>query len=440
MDFDVRMRLYEGILEKYPAYRKTLSECAAKLKTDGPDSSKIFLCVFAPALTAYISWLIKKAGEDGIKRLYFLARDGWMMKRCAEILAEGQIECRYLEVSRYSMRSAQYHLLREKSVDLLCSGGIDITFAKIMRRSNLTREEAELTAKETGYEEKQTDILHVGQLSELKAKLKSSKAFLERVYAHSKEKYPSARAFLERSGILDNVPFAIVDSGWIGTLQQSIAMIAGRKIKGYYYGLYEIPEDADPSDYSYYYFGPVGYVKRKTCFSNSLFETVFSAPEGMTIGYTGMGEPVFDKNKNPNRGKLLREEKLMAAFAEAFRRHRKEAAKEDALQMTEELFSAAMARPGTTELEAFGNRIFCDDILEMQPQPVAAELSGAQIKRVRVLNKALTVAGIRKKAINESAWLEGSILRASRNVKSDLRHAAFYKTTLYKRQERRNKR
>ena len=53
--------------------------------------------------------------------------------------------------------------------------------------------------------------------------------------------------------------------------------------------LYEIPEGEGRENYHSFYFTPWGEIKRKVHFSNSLFEAVFSAPEGMTLSYRAEG-------------------------------------------------------------------------------------------------------------------------------------------------------
>ena len=53
--------------------------------------------------------------------------------------------------------------------------------------------------------------------------------------------------------------------------------------------LYEIPEGEGRENYHSFYFTPWGEIKRKVHFSNSLFEAVFSAPEGMTLSYRTEG-------------------------------------------------------------------------------------------------------------------------------------------------------
>ena len=59
----------------------------------------IYNTVFAPVLLCFVRWVLDEAQKCGIKRLYFLARDGYQMYLVAEEFCKhsrNQIECRYL--------------------------------------------------------------------------------------------------------------------------------------------------------------------------------------------------------------------------------------------------------------------------------------------------------------------------------------------------------
>ena len=55
--------------------------------------------VLGPAVSAYVLWVLGDAVKKGIKRLYFLARDGYFMYETAKILCGKlsiPVDCRYL--------------------------------------------------------------------------------------------------------------------------------------------------------------------------------------------------------------------------------------------------------------------------------------------------------------------------------------------------------
>lgn len=164
-----------------------------------------FLHIWAPAITDYVEWVLEKAVRSGKKRLYFLARDGWMMYHAAQRIIDKRmldIEISYLKVSRYAIRSAQYYLLGEKSLDLICIGGIDVTFERIMKRALLTDEEARHVARIAGYEDRYDTVLNYRQIQELKQQLKDVKILFKYIEQHSKINYENAVGYLRQEGLM----------------------------------------------------------------------------------------------------------------------------------------------------------------------------------------------------------------------------------------------
>lgn len=253
----------------------------------------------------------------------------------------------------------------------------------------------------------------------------------------------TAIGYLTQEGLLEPVPYALVDSGWIGTIQQSIEHLLrqkqpDRKLEGYYFGLYEIPEGEERENYHSFYFTPWGEIKRKVHFSNSLFEAVFSAPEGMTLSYRAEGEkdktiyvPVTDSRENLNRERISR----YICWLEEFLQEKKQSLPQADSGYVEELLSPFMGNPTQFEAEAYGSLLFSDDVREDDNQKVSADFSEQEIKNHHLLNRLLIMTGIRKKVLHESAWIEGSIascktLDEKGRARNRL-HAVFYKYIIY---------
>lgn len=410
-------------------------------------AGELYLHVFAPVLVSYVSWVLRQAVLSGKKRLYFLARDGYQMYLAACHLCEKwnlDIDCRYLYVSRYAVRTAEYFLLQEDCVERICIGGIDVTFEKIMKRAALTETEAREIAELTGYQDRYDQVINYNEIMTLRRQLRSQQRFLEYVYSHSKDVCPTTLGYFEQEGMLENVPYALVDSGWVGTLQQSIQNLLRIKnpeikIEGYYFGIYEVPKGGCGESYHSYYFTPQRGLRRKVYFSNSLFEAVFSAPSGMTVGYRQGKEgyePVFDVREGQNRTLLEANSRRLNAYVEAYAeiisKQEWEAITEaDQELLIESLLKYCMGTPSEYELHAYGGALFSDDVLEDGATLVAAKLSEQEIRNQRLVNKLFIMLGWKKATIHESAWIEGSIVRNGGNVKRNLRHAAWYKYMIY---------
>lgn len=416
-------------------------------------STRIYLYTMVPALIEFVNWVLDEAVQSGKKRLYFLSRDGYQMylTACRLTKLRGiEMDCRYLHVSRYSMRVPSYHLELENCLDLICVGGIDVTLEKILRRTALSTEEAAEVIYSIGWQDKYNKILNYRQVQELKQILRCKKKLLHYIDKHSREAYENAMGYLAQEGLLSEVPYALVDSGWVGTLQQSVERLIHSKkedirVEGYYFGLYELPKDVDATTYHAWYFTPDSGLVRKVHFSNSLFETICSAGEGMTEGYDWEGRrylPVLGPSGNPNGEQMRRN----AEALDVFLKYNGEAAipgsghngerTGSCRRLVQRLFDKMMANPTELEVEAYGNNLFSDDVVDRNWKQVAAELSEEQIKDQRLLHKLWILAGCRRADIHESAWIEGSIVRCGgRRMKRNLLHARFYKYFVYARKQ-----
>ena len=449
------MNLTDRREQRLQSYKKIQSE------------QEIYERVLAPTLYEFVLWVLQEALQSEKKRLYFLARDGYQMYLAARKLCKQydlDIECRYLKVSRYAVRVPEYHLLGERCLERICVGGIDVTFEKIMQRAALTDKEAQEIAALAGYTENYRKVINYHEVMQLKDRLKKIPLLFHYIDSHSKEAYGTAIGYLTQEGLLEPVSYALVDSGWIGTIQQSIEHLLcqkqpDRKLEGYYFGLYEIPEGERRENYHSFYFTPWGEIKRKVHFSNSLFEAVFSAPEGMTLSYRTEGEkdkiiyvPVTDSRENLNRERISR----YICWLEEFLQEKKQSLQQDSKRWeqlpeknckcrnqfpqadsgyVEELLSPFMGNPTQFEAEAYGSLLFSDDVREENHQSVSAEFSEQEIKNHHLLNRLLIMTGVRKKVLHESAWIEGSIatcgtLNERGRVRNRL-HAVFYKYIIY---------
>lgn len=407
---------------------------------------KLYSEFFAPVAQRFTEWVLDEAKKNGQKRLYFLARDGFIFHEIARSICEYRnldIEIRYLKVSRCAVRSAQYFLMKERCLDIICVGGIDVSFRRMMRRALLHDDEIEKLACGLGIDIDR--VLNYKEILHIKTLLSGDEKLLELIYDRSRINYHTAIGYLAQEGLLDEVPYALVDSGWVGTLQQSIEMLLQHEagvnsdhklvdVEGYYFGMYDIPPGLKEDKYHCFYFSPRGDVKKKTLFSNCLFETVFSAPEGMTLGYRegrSLYEPIESKMINPNAEYITAFSDEQKVYTEQFLKKNIKASVEckEALKNLQKL----MSNPTKDQMDILGNMLFCDDILEDRVQPVAADLSIEDIKNQRLLNKILIMLKIKKAEIHESAWIEGSIVRNESVTSGALGHVRLYKELLYMR-------
>ena len=412
------------------ALRESLDRCG-----DITESDEIFLHVYAPVIAMYSEWILQRAAESGKECLYFMARDGYMPLIAAQLLREKlgtDIELRYLKASRYAVRRAEYAMPETDRAGSICVGGIDMTFDKMMKRGALTEDETEFIAGRSGYSDRRGCILQYREIAELCSRLKKIPEFDEYVISHSGECLENACGYFRQEGLYGDRPYAIVDSGWLGTVLKSVSHLTGQEINGYYFGLYEMPAGIAGANVESFYLSPYKDIERKTRFCICLFETVCSAPEGMTMGYckdAGEYRAVESESLNPNAGQIKRNSELLRMFMESY--EPEENTPSVYAEFTERLLSVHMGRPTAREAEIFGRLQFCDDVLESGMQDVAADWDAAEIKKQGFVNKFSVRLGIKKEKLKESGWPEASIVNATDRPERALVNERMYKRMMY---------
>lgn len=436
-----RQSLYRRILRQNPGMERIVREITVP---PGDAVALASVCVLGPALGSFTQWLLKEACGNGLNRLYFLARDGYLMHRAALLFCETlglPIACRYLSCSRYSLRLPVFHLDREAALDFLCrnaAGGV--TMEMILGRAGLNQVETAEIMRLIPLPLSSGEHIPNDSLPQVRRALAACRPFLERMESRSREAMPGLAGYLRQEGLLEGAPYAIVDSGWTGTMQQTLcgalrALGRSGRLEGYYWGLYDLPLGACRADYHCCYFGPEGGLREKAGFNNCLFEAVYTAPHGMTLGYARQDEgyaPVYGISP-PGRNAFLR--KIEAYTLQYVRILASQTGKADWEQYDFEADRAAiralmrtfMRRPSEAEAEAFGSLPFSDDVLEGGEESLAAPLTPVQLRAHHLLPRLHARGGI----LRESAWYEGSVVRYGRHTGYHLMHHTWYQYLRY---------
>ena len=405
--------------------------------------------ILAPALNDFVLWILDKAQHNGIRRLYFLARDGYLMYRCAGIYVERfhlPIECRYLCCSRYSLRLPMYHRDMGAALDYICRGGTEVTLDRILDRSGIKEEEKRITLEQLGMTGQRKKPISYPHLKRIRQKLEDCPFFLKAVETNSREKLPSLLGYLEQEGLTEEVPIALVDSGWTGSMQKEICQalgILGKKgrLTGYYWGLYELPKGVRREDYHCYYFSPEAGLRKKVYFSNSLFESIFSAPQGMTTGYEkvqGQWRPVYARTDEERKRFLEELEKILLEYARnqaASMKHIEDSHLIRDRQETEKSLSRFMGKPEFQEAQIFGNQPFSDDIFDTEDQTAAGRMTEEELKANHVWNQVGKMSGFSSGYVKESPWYEGSAVLYGKRPGYHIFMYHLYKYLLYLKKE-----
>lgn len=351
--------------------------------------------VAAPVLYAYVSWVLEHAQLQNIKTLYFLARDGYIMKEIAEIICKQkklEITCKYLCCSRYSLRMSSYHLIGEEAYDLLFCGGYRITPKLLLLRAALSEEQRKEIYIQIGMKRLHEDTPLSKQEFEIFAQLVAKNTlFREIVSNKSRQAFTNAAGYLKAQGLTKEEKIAIVDTGWTGSMQRTLRQLleaigAKPQITGFYFGMYENCGDSLDGKYTTFYFNRKSNPLRIARFNNNLFECFCAAPHGMTIGYSDDFQPIFKKQANFPVSLCL-QIVAIKEFASsydgtdlkrAFRKMRK-----------------LMCSPTKEQAEFYSDFSFCDDISESYLEPLVKQVSFKQVreysffKRIRKRNDSL---------------------------------------------------
>lgn len=337
-----------------------------------------------PVLFSYVWWVLMKTQERGIKTLYFLSRDGYLLKEIAQEFCNRfalPIECRYLYCSRVSLRLPSYHLIGEKSYYFLLESGCYITFKKIMKQINLTDEESKIVCSDCEFSWKEKDrVLGKKEFQELSKRLKNSSAYKELVMKKSKEAYQTTSEYLRQEIPLDSPKIAIVDSGWLGSMQFFLSQLLHSmgfqgEIEGFYFGLYKSPSDPQNGKYNAWYFDTNTNIRGKAEFCNNLFECLLSAPHGMTTKYSYRDNkfmPVLEPAQNYSSF-FYREKKLLQ-----YTRNRLETTifqffqENEQKSETQKLIKRYMMYPTKQEARYYGDLRFSADITESSISSLAS--------------------------------------------------------------------
>ncbi len=447
LEYNKRLEKYLDVLEEAPAIKQSVLDSFEDFKNlndfEMPFENKLYLIAIAVPLISFVKWVIDEADKKNKNRIYFLSRDGYQSCLIGRSIVENKgldIECRYLNASRLSMKIPSYKLDINESIDSICVGGIDVTKHKILKRGGLTDEECREVLDEINLENDEYRILNYREVIEFKKKLGESKIVREYIKKYSSEAYQNAIGYLRQEGLLRDNRYVIVDSGWIGTLQRSIQRLVKSvnpdiDVEGYYFGLYNCPRKESGS-FNAFYFSPSKGLKRKSRFSNSLFETIVSAEEATTVSYgnnEGIYVPRFNSIINPNAEIIRSNVKALNILLKHWKYE--EVATEDII---EKLFDLFMANPSEEEVTAYGDNLFSDDVNDGCFKKVAADISVEDIKNQRFLNKLIIILGIKKATIRESSWIEGSTRKAYNNIsdiQKEYRHIRKYKYFVFARKQ-----
>lgn len=281
---------------------------AARLLFGNPYAS-LAADFIAPAYISYVHRVIGLCKKEGIKRLYFLSRDSYILQKIAEKLPHEGIELRYLFVSRKSlllpyMHNAtkekflavqDKHTIVGRSVESLLQS-LGTTKEELADKYNITLGFNKITNRNK-------------EATFLDAVFGKESRFLPILDGVAKEKRDLLNEYFKQEKIFNSEATAMVDVGWLGTTRlmiNSILREAGKQDTLFFY--YGTRGDVLGCQYGCYhtYYRP----EQLSTEGTTLIENYFSAsPYPSTIGYKKVGEhiePIFPEDCAYKENNIIR--------------------------------------------------------------------------------------------------------------------------------------
>jgi len=201
-------------------------------------------------MLAFAAWIIEKARIDGVETLFFLARDGEIVKKVTDELLNhipgNKIRTQYLLASRRSTRVAS---LKNRDDVLSEIEALVIEYSKNPNRSNLTQ----YLSLRFGLSKESLNNLQIEALEykinaaekenapQLVKEWLSSEITINTILKNAEDERAIYNDYLDQLGFAQgDAPLGLVDIGHNGSLQASLAKARGlTSTRGYYFCTYD---------------------------------------------------------------------------------------------------------------------------------------------------------------------------------------------------------
>lgn len=256
-----------------------------------------------PLIFGYVKWVIESAIADGVDTLYFLSRDGMIMKRAYDSISKvysNAPKARYLYCSRRSVNLCKAISI----VDLYDL--VDMDFAHRMRFSHFMKNRFGLDIGSGDYD-KILEECNFKKDTRITAKMKNKlkeviSALSVHIFEIASEERKNYLQYLKSEGFFSKGKKSIVDIGYAGTMQESLYLLGKKrkKIGGYYLitfrkALQRLNSNGLASSSFLASFIDRHDTYHPFCKHVPMYETLFSAPESSFLKM----EPDSSKNLKP---------------------------------------------------------------------------------------------------------------------------------------------
>jgi FMN phosphatase YigB (HAD superfamily) len=270
--------------------------------------------VAGPALLSYVLWILKRATQLRLKRVYFLARDGQILLELARLAAPvvgftGDL--RYLYASRQAFRLPTADLADPASLQWSLDDTTFMSLDSFLARLDLTIAEVEEPLRRCGISSAEP-AKNLDRAARQKLPALTDDARFRRAVARvAQTRRHMLVQYLAQEQVIGADNFGIVDLGWNGTLQISLERILkdrkGVAPTGFYFGLSRKALDSGLEKCEAYFFDEgrrTGFVERDY-WIQPMLEVFCSANHGTTLGFESTNGRIAPTLKSPHNESAL---------------------------------------------------------------------------------------------------------------------------------------
>ena len=253
---DANPNRYERLLEAHAYETEGLTSVmagASRLARLGtPVSSErerairdIAASVGGPALAAYVLWVLRRSSELGLRRLYFVSRDGHLLLEIAKRLQPKlgvHCELRYLFGGRQAWHVAGLSEVDDRQLERAFNVAGFCSIAMVLTRLGIRPVEVSEGLRACGFPPRSwNQHLHPKQQSRLLSCLLDvieDERVRDLIRTRARESRERTISYLRQEGLFDPGPFALVDLGWSGRMIESLTQASGIQPVVFYVGFH----------------------------------------------------------------------------------------------------------------------------------------------------------------------------------------------------------
>lgn len=186
--------------------------------------------IIGPLCYGFAAWLAVQARCAGIEHIYFLSRDGWLLKKAFDLLPEESragLTSHYLYSSRRAVwfASLDENTPEKEFYEILSGAAPYLPVHAFLTRIFLEPQTCIAEIREAGFADENTVIENASDKRRLRKLFRLLRPRIEQQAAKEREDY---LAYLKHSGFFQQHKVALADVGWTGSVLKYTRALAQR--------------------------------------------------------------------------------------------------------------------------------------------------------------------------------------------------------------------